>query len=307
MARLTDALMTPGVAYNLPGNNNPMLNLVNGGQHGYAPDLNSYISNQAYVSRPLICLVLQAPKIFTRHTNSEQWTSSLKSLFELHAKQIDGLNAGLTVDTDEHAVGGGGEMQEEIVNVTRARSQPSFTFQEKYGRPIQALLGYWIRYGLMDPETKYALMTTDPRYQATDQLADWYSATMMFIQPDPLHRNVDKAWLTTNMYPKSDGDVSAKRDLTSGQELLELNIEFSGISQVGLGVNAFAQRLLDGLSITGADPFTRNAFTTDAKGTNEWWTNPTGAPSGDMNGSNTVKTGYGEGINEVIAGQDIGG
>lgn len=257
MSRLAEALLNGG--YNKTANV-PMLNLQYGGQHGWCPNLVEWVSNQAYVSRPVICLLVEAPRMFTVMPDPQKWIASLKALFEVHARSIEGLNAGLTVETDEHPVGGAGEQQEEVVNVTRERTQPRFTFIEKYGRPIQKLLDYWIRYGLMDPETKFALLSTLNNREVTDLLADWYTATCLFIEPDPLHKKVNKAWLTTNMFPKGTGEITAKRDLTAGQEILTLDIEFAGISQVGDGVNAFAQQILNSINITNADPFSKPAF-----------------------------------------------
>ena len=257
MSRLSDAILSG--AYERE-TDKPMLDLKYGGQQGWAPNLTEWVSNQAYVSRPVICLMIEAPRMFTVMPDSAKWIASLKALFELHARSIEGLNAGLTVDTDEHAVGGGNEQQQEFVNVTRERSQPRFSFVEKYGRPIQTLLDYWIRYGMMDPETKFALLGTRGDSNVKDLLADWYTATCLFIEADPLHQTVDKAWLTTNMFPMGTGDITAKRDLTSSQEILNLDIEFAGISQVGLGVNKFAQELLDKINIRNSDPFMKSAF-----------------------------------------------
>jgi len=252
MSRLTDALITGAYTRSI---DKPMLDLKNGGQQGWSPNLTEWVSNQAYVSRPLVCIMLEAPRMFSAMPDSAKWIASLKALFELHARNIDGFSAGLKVDVEEHPVGGAGEQQQEIVNVTRERSQPKFTFIEKYGRPIQTLIEYWVRYGMMDPETKFALLGTMNKAEVKDLLADWYSATCMFIVPDPLHKRVDKAWLTTNMFPMSTGDITAKRDLTASQEMLTLDIEFSGISQYGLGVNQFAQNLLDKINTLNADPF----------------------------------------------------
>lgn len=257
MARITEALITG--AYN----RNPekaLLDLEFGGQQGWSPNLVEWVNNQAYVSRPLVCILLESPRLFTVMPDSQKWISALKSLFELHARTIDGFNAGVKVDTDEHPVGGAGEVQQEITNVTRERSTPRFTFVEKYGRPIQSLLDYWIRYGMMDPETKFALAGILNSAETTDLLADWYSATALFFVPDPLHKKVDKAWITTNMFPLSTGEITAKRDLTSAQEILTLDIEFSGISQTGLGVRLFAQNILDRINTTNSDPFMKPAF-----------------------------------------------
>lgn len=257
MSRLTDAIISGAYTRDI---DRPILDLKNGGQHGWSPNLTSWVSNQAYVSRPLVCILLEPPKMFTVMPDSQKWISSLKALFELHPRSIDGMNGGLKVDTDSHPVGGAGEIQEEITNVTREVSQPKFTFVEKFGRPIQTLLEYWIRYGMMDPETKFALLGTMNNSQVNDILADWYSATCLFFVPDPLHKKVDKAWISTNMFPKSNGEVTAKRDLTSSQEILTLDIEFSAISQYGLGVSQFAQNILDQINTVNADPFMKPAF-----------------------------------------------
>lgn len=257
MSRLNDAMMTGGYTRDI---DRPILDLQHGGQNGWSPNLVEWTSNQAYVSRPLHCIMLEAPRMFKVMPDSQKWISSLKALFELHAYSIEGFNAELKVETDTHDVGGAGEKHHEVVNVTRETSTPKFTFIEKYGRPIQTLLDYWIRYGLMDPETKFALLGTLGSGEVKDMLADWYSATCLFIVPDPLHKTVDKAWLTTNMFPTSTGQITGKRDLKSGQELLTLDIEFPGISQYGLGVSRFAQTILDQINTTNADPFMRPAF-----------------------------------------------
>lgn len=259
MSRITNALLSDG--YNKTGN--AMLDLQHGGQSGWSPNHTEWVSNQAYVTRPLVCIMLEAPQMFKRMPNPEKWIASLKALFELHPRSIEGLAAGLKVDTDEHAVGGAGEMQTEIVNVTRERSTPRFAYTEKYGRPIQNLLDFWIRYGMMDPETKFALLGATSGAGMTDHLADWYGATCLFFEPDHNHKRVDKAWIVTNMFPTGNGDITAKRDLTSSQEILQLDIEFPGIAQSGFGVTAFAQKILDGINITNADPNMKPSFITD--------------------------------------------
>lgn len=268
MTRLADAfLMGAGKAYTRDIDR-AMLNLGKGGQNGWSPNLTEWQANQAYVSRPMHCILLEAPKMFSIMPDGPMWVASLKALFELHAYSIEGLNAELKVETDTHDVGGGGEKQHEVVNVTRETSTPKFTFIEKYGRPIQTFLDYWIRYGLMDPETKFALLSTVPGATSVkDMLADWYSATCLFIVPDPLHKTVDKAWITTNMFPTSTGQIIGKRDLKSGQEILTLDIEFPGISQYGMGVNKFAQTILNGIMTTNADPFFSPSFATRVEGT----------------------------------------
>lgn len=262
MSRIANAIMNGTYNTDL---NKPQLDIRYGGQQGWAPKVDEWINNQAYVSRPLTCIVLEVPKMFTAMTEPEKWIAAYKAMFELHSRTIEGLAQGLSVDWDEHTIGGDGNVQQEFVNVTRARSSPRHGIVEKYGRPFQSLLDIWIRYGMMDPETKFALLNHKVNGKANDLLADWYTGTNLYFEPCPLNKTVDKAWIITNMMPNGTGDITAKRDLTSGQEILNLDIEFSAIQQVGLGVNALAQKILDGLNANMLDPYTRPAWTTTDK------------------------------------------
>lgn len=244
---------------NLP-NAQGMLDLKYGGQFGWAPDLTQWVNNQAYVRRNLVCILLEAPGFFQWMPDSAKWVESLKALVELHAKTIDGLAGGLEVETETQTVGGAGELQEEVVNVTRERSNVTFGFVEKYGMPIQTFLYNWITYGLMDPDTKYALSATISGVKPTDMLADMYSMTCLFFEPDPTHTKVIKSWITTNLFPKGTGPIEGKRDLVAGAELTELLIEFGGISQFSLGTNIMAQKILDSINLANANPYLRPGF-----------------------------------------------
>jgi len=275
MTRLATALLGDKAFGN--GVKQPLLDFRRGGQHGYAPNLTEWVSNQAYIRRNLICILLEAPGFFQLMPDSSIWIQSLKSLVELHARSIEGFNAALTVEFAEHPVGGAGEMQQEVTDVKRARTEPVFNFVEKYGRPIQTFLEMWIRYGMMDPDAKIAMAGTLTSSNTatrsgqtlnaaggrpTDLLADWSTMTCLFIEPDNLHRSVVKSWITTNMMPKETGPIEGKRDLTTASDLLELSIPFTGISQYGLGVNNLAQAILNQINITNAVPFLHKAFIT---------------------------------------------
>ena len=259
MARITDAILN-NKAYNQ--SDAPMLDLDYGGQFGWAPSLAEWVSTQAYISRDVVCFVLEAPKFFQLMPNPEKWVSALKALMEVHTITIEGLNMGLTVDTEEHPFGGAGEMMEEYTNVTRARSQVTTTVRDKYGLPIANFLRDWISYGLMDADTKYALIGTRPD-APEDMLADWYSMTCLFTEPDPTHRRPLKTWIGTGMFPKNTGDIIGRKDKVGGGQGQETTIEWTGIYQSGIGPNKLAQKLLDSVNFVGANPYTRAAFVDD--------------------------------------------
>lgn len=258
MGRITEALLDQKAF----GKNidHAMLDLSYGGQFGWSPNHEQWVSNQAYVPRNLVCILLEAPRFFELMPEPQKWRDTLKALFELHPKSIEGFNAALTVETETHAVGGAGEMQDEVTNVVRARTEPSFTFVEKAGMPIQTFLHNWITYGLMDPDTKYAMAGTLQGERPQDMLPDWYSATCLFFEPDPLHRKVVKSWVTANMFPKETGEITGKRDLTTAGAILNLTIPFTGISQFNLGTNKFAQSILDKINLANANPYLKPSF-----------------------------------------------
>ena len=231
------------------------------GQNGFRTDFEGYVNNSAYVKRNLIALLVEAPRGFQHLPDPEVWVATLKSLVELHAQSIEGLNGTITAEYTSTPVGGAGEQQEDISNVVRERSVPSFTWVEKYGKPINAFLTGWITNLIMDPITKVPnVMTRTGPNKPTDILPDYTGATVLFIEPDPTHTRVVHAWLCTNMHPKSAGELTGRRDLTAAGETLTYTIEFTSLTQEGLGVNLFAQRYLDEMNMSAVNPNLKPAF-----------------------------------------------
>ena len=258
MSRLADAILTGAFT---SGYSAPMLDIRNGGQMGYAPNLAQFVSNAAYVQRNLVCLLMEAPLGFQFMPDPDFWVGALKSMVELHPKSITGFNAEVTVDFGaENAVSGGGEMQQDYTDIKRARTEPEFVLVDKYGRPFQSFIYEWITNLIGDPDTKVPNIATLAGNKPTDLLPDMYTATMLFFEPDPTFTTIVKAWLTTNMAPKSTGAVTGKRDITSAMESSEITIPFTGISSSSLGVRLFAQQILDQINLTNANPNLAPAF-----------------------------------------------
>ncbi len=258
MSRVTDAIL--GQKAFGRGSNQPILDATFGGQMGYAPVLTEWVNNAAYIRKNLICVLLEAPGFFQNMDEPQKWVDTLKAMVELHPQSIEGLNAGITLEFDEHPVGGAGEMQQEVTDSKRARSEPVFTFVEKVGLPFQTFLTQWITYGIMDPDTKFALANTLTGTRPDDMLPDQYTASMLFMEPDAQHKRVVKSWVGTNMMPKGTGEIIGRRDIRTASEKLELSIEFTGIFQFNLGSNIFAQSILDNINMANANPYLRPSF-----------------------------------------------
>ena len=260
MGRFSDTILSPQTSF-ARGVGAPMLNPIRGGQMGYAPNYTEWVSNQQYIRNNLICIVLEAPTGFLSLPNPEHWVGTLRAIMELHAIRITGLNATLTVETTETPFGAGGNMQEDPTKVSRAASNVSIELNEKYGMPFSNFFSGWIRHLIKDPDSQYATVNTlSGTNRVSDMLADRYSMTCAFIEPDQVHNKVVKAWIGTGMYPKTSGEIIGTRDITSGGEASNYTIAFAGIYQTGLGVNRMCQSLLDAMDITGASPYTMAPF-----------------------------------------------
>lgn len=268
MSRITDAVLDKTGTY---ADSRPALDLTKGGQNGWMPKIGflgddgksyeEWISNHAYIKKNVIPVVLRYPRFMDYMPESDKWKATYKALIELHPLSIEGLTSGLTVEVDEHAVGGAGEMQEELTDVKRARSTISMTFKEKAGKSIQKFLDYVIRYGMMDPDTKKPLVT---KYFTEDALAamggiytpDFYTGTVLFIEPDTTHKVVVDAWLSSNMFPKGNGDRTGKRNLTEAGEAPELSIEWTSITMNNEAVLGLADTILKSLNVIDKIPDT---------------------------------------------------
>lgn len=235
-----------------------------GAQNGAATDFRGFVSNAAYVRKPIIPILVEAPRGFRDLGDEDIWTGTLKSLVELHPRTIEGLNMTQTWDYVDTPVGGAGETQADPSDAKRAQSTPTFGWTEKYGLVIQQFLNGWGNGLIMDPITKYPTVIANPDgRRPNDLLPDYNSMTVCFIEPDPTHTRVQRAWLCCNMRPRTSGDAMGSRDLTQGGQLAEYNVEFTAMTQVGAGVNAFALKLLQMLDLNGMNPNLHSAFIQD--------------------------------------------
>lgn len=253
--RVIDAVLEKNTLYSTGA---PSINLEYGGQMGFmprigtlGPDGRSYeewMSNQAYIRRNVIPILLTYPKFFDYMPNSQSWVRVLKAMMERHPIRIEGLNQSITIETDQHPVGGAGEMQDEYTNVNRTPSTPSFVWQELGGEPVERFWRTYVSYGMMDADTKIAnvkvFMTLGQNYNGL-YTPDFYTFSMLFVEPDPLGKCPNRAWLINNMFPKSMPEVVGSRDMKAAGEMKEISMEFSALGcPPNVALNTMAERLL---------------------------------------------------------------
>lgn len=244
----------------------PVVDMRHSGQQGFIPDYRTYLNNSAYAQRNVIPFLIEYPRGFDYLPNSEIYIATLKSLVETQAKTIDGLQGGITVNYIENPVGASGEMQEDFSQTQRARSTPSFTWVERQGRPVHLFFNAWIFNLLGHPDTQTPMINAyrakdgvDNGSRYFDFLPDFNSMSCLFVEPDPFQRRVVEAWLCVNMMPKGSGDLTGKRELSAAFNGRDVTIEFTAMTMMSLGVNQFAQALLDELNYAGLNPQTRRS------------------------------------------------
>ena len=217
----------------------PALDLNYGGMMGVTPRYGFYdekankyygewISATPYVRENVLPVLLTHPKFMDWLPNRERWLGMCKAVFETEAQSITGLKGAINVDTDSTSVGGAGAQFEVPTNVTLEQTSLSYTFKERMGRPFNKFFSFWIEYGIMDPHTKVAkavkfledpTQLVDPRTGEEIKMytPDFYTATVLFIEPSNNNTTVEKAWLVFNIFPKSAGAFEGSRDITTAK------------------------------------------------------------------------------------------
>ena len=230
------------------------ISALESGQQGISTNIAGYASNTAHMRKNIIAVLHEAPTGFQYLPNPEKWVAALKAMIELHSNSIEGLNATITTEYGEEIMGSAGEVMETESNATRERSIPVHTLTEKYGIPFNTLLTVWSTMLILDPDTNYPLIFSSGVDLPPEVLADFNSMTVLYFEPDATGTKVIRAWLCANMKPKTAGEVVGSRDLSTGAEITQYNIEFTAFTQVGAGVIALAQSYLDSMNATGVNP-----------------------------------------------------
>ena len=262
MPRLTGTIDNSQTGFSV-GTEHPMTSLDIGGQFGHSTNFKALASDTPHMKQRLIVRVMECPAGFDDLDDPEKWRKALVSIFERHAEQWSGIQSTIQVQTQETKFGHAGEMAEAPSKLTRARSNPSATYTDKYGRPISHFHIGWALNLLGDPETNVPNVVTRDDYEPREFLLDYYGATILWFIPDVTMRYVDFAWLSGGVFPKTMPPEEGTRDGTAPTELVNFNIEYAAVTQTGAGVKRLAQRVLNSMSLTGTNPYYRNAFLSD--------------------------------------------
>lgn len=225
-------------------------------------DISEWIINEPYVPRNVICFLIrgfQAPN----PEDQEFVTQSLRSAFELQAIAITGLTSGFGHET-------------------MPKNNVEFTFHERYGRPFDKLFEYWFiehaRHLHSQREASYRHMntlTTGGNDREQTHVAS--SVDLVFVEPDPTHCRVMKAWVAMHALPLHYSGIVSKRDIgglpskpsafpkfrnrrknPSVVKPVPVRLALDADWYTGAPIERFAQLLVDRVNIQAADPRMRD-------------------------------------------------
>ena len=213
---------------------------------GYQPNIEEWISKQDYVPHNLIAIVMRnfEGERHAQRDEVEMMAMSVKNVIETHPLSVVGFRSGLEVDIES------GE-------VTTLGSAPVFYFRcgEIYGRPIEALMRKWI--------------TDDvaPLYKDREALGEDFEAELrkvsidvMFIEPDPTHTVVVRAWSCENFHPTGVRGEAGERDFMRAGVRGRVVVRFKAAIKQDEAVFAQAHSLLNGVILASANPHEAKAF-----------------------------------------------
>lgn len=249
-----------------------ILNVSKGGLEGHIPHIGkvidgttyeNYLANALYVSQDVIAKVLTTPKFFEFMPSPDIWRKIWVSLFEEHPKSITGFNSTLTVETDEVEIGGTNEFMQTPKDVKKARTTVTLEIPEKMHKTVSKYIDLCIRFGIKDPIVKRPLAAqyiSNISEITGGWTPDYYSGSVIYIEPDVTRLSVVDAWFQTQVYFKTTGDRTGKRNMSAGGDSVTLSIETAGITMSTENILEFAQTLLPSITNLYAIPDTDYAL-----------------------------------------------
>lgn len=264
-----------------------------GGQQGFKVDHDFWFSNSLYVKQPVIAVLMAAPAAFRFLPEGNNLAAMLKSLVELHATSITGLNQTYTNEYDEKAVGPSNEVMQTYLRTGRERSTPTFAWPEVDGKTITKLLRYWNDYLLGDPDSGTPAIVGLESYQAEQSphlTPKDKSMTVLFIEPTQNRRDVNSVYLCANMMPESIPDEIGFEKGAAGESPL-IEITFTALTTV---------RNLDGIAKAYLDSIDKTSFLPEAIGRMASEVDP-------LVNDETAPSGYRVGTQNAVAALSDGG
>ena len=230
------------------------LDLSIGSQQGALLNPKLWMSSATYVQQRIIPVLVSVPGLMKYMPDADHRKRILRTLMTTTAKSITGLNSTLSVAHEEVVIGNSGDMHDVLSGVSRERSTPSYTWDNRLNAAITHYWEQYIEYLLMQADAHIPLVTTLDAYindGSPEITPDDISFTMLFIEPSMNMNSVVRSWLCTNMMPKSSGEITGQRVMGGNLEVKEVSIDFTATTQSNDSTNELATSYLRDLNKYG--------------------------------------------------------
>jgi len=254
MAKIADRYLEKHKAYNNSDVRIP--DLRHGGQFGYAPNLSEVISTTPFT---------RYPGMFNILPDGDIWKKTLKFLIEVHPKSVTGFNATITLTTASVPIDPSGAEMTPVNDATIEHSKITYTYPMDFvGEPIKAYMREFIRLGIWDPILNRPLISTLGLDNVPDDWTlDMYSWDIIAIEPDVHFRHAVKAWEMFGCHFLTSGPIVGSKDPLNAKNVDELSFESTGTDESNYGTRAVAQKIMNEIKITDANPYNVKSALTD--------------------------------------------
>jgi hypothetical protein len=238
-----------------------------GGQGGQLPNLGikdasgkvveAWSTATPYVAQNVIPQIVKFPKAFDLLPNADEVKAIFKALMEEEMLTIEGLASGITIEVDETPMGAGGHTLKTPTKSLITQSNVTYMWKERGAKAIQKFWDFYSRYILVDPITNKPLIANlieDIDAVGGEYTHEWFSWSMMFIEPDITQKKVVDSWLTIGMFPLGNGDRVGKRDIKTAGEVSELSIEMACTTYANEGIMDLAADILSKMTVLTKSP-----------------------------------------------------
>lgn len=209
MIRATDAISKDTFG-KIEDYNNFSLNALVGGEYGYTPAHGSVDSNGVHyaqwmnsakqVPMNVIPILLTYPKGFDYYSGiKRKLIGTLKNLVESRAKNITGLNGTITTNTVESQLGFDGTLLKQVSNAQITPTEVIMEVDDIQGNAFEQFITFYQTELLPHPVTGMAGIGRNKNFNPDVYTLDYYTFSMIFIEPDITGRIANRVWLVMNM------------------------------------------------------------------------------------------------------------
>ena len=185
-----------------------------GGQNGFGTRILNTDGGTPQPFPPAWVIVIHEPAMWDQYYSLLQ--QQHKSLWEQHAKTIDGIDFGYQMDSHDLPYGHDGQQWSMPTNNKRTTVNPTMTMDEVVGN-----LGWGVTYMYMKhmchPDTCASVLSAVRENGMPPWVWSTFTFSLLIIQPDAtsLYNRILDAYCITNCWPTETGMLGVKKELGS--------------------------------------------------------------------------------------------